>query len=1019
MTRRDRIVIFAVAVVVRCVVGWIFFGSVDVTNAMLYSPRLFDGWPASGIRVPYLPGIYQFLVWISGALAVATALPLTFCYKLFPILFDGALAVLVHDALLPDRRRARNAGLLYALAPVSIIITALHTQWDAIAFAFLMLSFLLVAKKTEKAAALAGAAFVLSVLVKPVAIPFLPLLFAAPWRMLNAENRRRTIAIIGGMAAVTITYLLVMLARSNPLLWHHVEYVLNYAGGGAQLLGLPRLIGRGESRLFNLVPILLLIPLYWKRLIRREEAVLLMLCAVFGTSGLSPQYLLWLVPFLLVCGRERFAAWYSLVAGLFLVIYYAHPGLTGFNVENLGAYAPLKPLAWLAPVPRFMAAKTFLFGFLGNFVLPVSLCIYFLLEVIKSGRRVPLEDEPEPALSERRLLTPVLVATALTLIAAVAMAFEDRTSAQFEKMLERKIPQYEMHRYHGEGLVNPQEPTWVIPIFARIPKPSLPVDALTFGYAWVLLWTVAAWRLAPRTAEAVAVRRNVPVVAAVAIVAIGIVATMTAHAARAQQHRVPHVDEAEYLHAGYLLHDGQRVYRDFFEHHSPLLFQLLAPLVPGVATFTVDDVGDYIGRARTVMSLLGLLCLGVAGWLAWRISRWPGAPLVVMAPLLVAPATWLRGLTDVRNDVPSLMLFWGGAALLLHQWPTARRQAICSGIGIGLAFASALWNPKWPLVSLFLGGVYLFRVWRSWKSRTLAWALAPAAALVAITLGAIRSASTFTDYINFTFRYSMSLGDWFAGLNQPFFDNPLKFCPPAFKGLWPILAAVVIIALLLRGRLDAVQRWQLGAVAALAALAALEVRFVAPYPNLWAQFFMMWCFTMAVVYATAAGMLIELVPRPARDGVGIAVIVAVAAVVMVFVAPRMRAQPLTAETYYPTMTHMLAELRPADTVWLGVGNHPIAARDAHYYWFGFNEHVAHILETQQRGQAPAFLPKLQELDLPPCRAARGLDRNVRFVSTGHDLVRLPLTQRCADFLVRSGRALVPGEPFGGFVKLER
>ena len=489
-----RIWIFVVAVVSRCVVGWIFFGSVDLTNAMLYSAQLFDGAPASTINVPYLPGIYQFLVWLSGVLAVHTALPLAFCYKLFPIFFDGALAVLVHDARLPDRRRARNAGFLYALAPVSIIITALHTQWDAIAFCFLLLSFLLIAKRSEKASVLAGFAFVVSVLVKPVAIPFLPLLFPAPWRMFNADHRRRTIATIGGIAVCAGIYLVVMFAMGDPVQMAHIENVLKYARGGVQLIGLPRLIGWAESRLFNLVPVLLLVPLYWKRLIRREEAVLLILCALFGTSGLSPQYLLWLVPFFLVCGRERFAALYTLVAGIFLVIYYHHPGLTGFNMENLGAYAPLKPLSWLAPAATFMTAKTFLFGALGNVVLAVSLLIYFVVAVVKSGRREPM-DEQETELSPSQLLGPVLVGIAVVVLAGmVAWTLPGTTREQFEQTVATKTAHYAMDRYEGPGLVNRHEPTWVIRAYSGRPVTPSPVDATTIGYVWILLWAGAAWR---------------------------------------------------------------------------------------------------------------------------------------------------------------------------------------------------------------------------------------------------------------------------------------------------------------------------------------------------------------------------------------------------------------------------------------------------------------------------------------------------------------------------------------------
>lgn len=453
MTNRDRAVLFLVALLVRGVVAWVFFGSVDLTNAMLYTARLFDGAAPSSIPVPYLPGVYQLLLWISGALAIETVLPLSFAYKLFPLVFDAAIAVLVLDV------RGRKAGWLYAFAPVPLIITCIHAQWDAIAFELLLLALLIAGRRPV----LAGVAFMLSVLVKPIAIPFAPLLLT-----------KRTAA---GMAAAGAAYLIALYAIGDPLTWSSIRGVVYYATWGAQVFGLPIITGGNVNRLLTLAPLLLLVPMYWKGRISRLEAVTLSLAFILASSGMSPQYLMWIVPFLLIGGYRRYAAIYSLAAGLFLLIYYHHSGPTGFNWENLGAFAPLKPLSWLVPP----VTDTAVFGFLGSLVIPLSALLFFVVQLLKALRAEPKHGQEEPRVS----VVPTAVAAAVVVMALLIPA--EPTAARFEATVAEKTAHYAMKRHHGPGLRHPDEPTWVMDGHRS------GLNAVTIGYAWVVLWSIAAW----------------------------------------------------------------------------------------------------------------------------------------------------------------------------------------------------------------------------------------------------------------------------------------------------------------------------------------------------------------------------------------------------------------------------------------------------------------------------------------------------------------------------------------------
>jgi hypothetical protein len=492
LLRSGRLQVFTLAVVVRGVVGWIFFGSVDLTNAMLFAEPLLAGHPPHSILVPYLPGIYQLVIWISGVLTVATEWPIGFCFKLFPILFDGVLAVAVHDALLPDRTSARTAGLLYAVAPTSILITAIHTQWDSIAFAFLLVSMLLVSRKSERSQAFAGAAFVLSLLAKPLALPFFFFLLPSPKQWLTRDTRPRVTALFAGMIFCVAGYLATLMAIGNPFMLEHFSMILDYAGRRGSF-GLPSLLESDVKRTYSLAVIALLIPLYWKARLTRFEAVLLSFCAILGLSGLAPQYLFWPLPFLLVCRRFRFAALYGVITGVFLVIYYAHPGPIGTSMENLGAFAPLRALAWLTPDAAWLEGKRVTLIVFGDALLPLSLLGYFAWCLVRVAQRVSLP-QGEPELTSSRLSTPVLGAMAFVAAMTLFAALTPVTADDYAKAADLKVAWHDMELYRGPGLARPFEPSWVIPSLSgsENPRQPTPFHAVNLALVAVIGWSAAA-----------------------------------------------------------------------------------------------------------------------------------------------------------------------------------------------------------------------------------------------------------------------------------------------------------------------------------------------------------------------------------------------------------------------------------------------------------------------------------------------------------------------------------------------
>jgi hypothetical protein len=387
LATHPRILIFSAALILKGVCGTVFFGSVDLVNAAIASLALQIG---KQIHLPYFPTINAFL-WFGGVLSAVLPVPLPLSLKLVPILFDSLLAVLIYDLVRRhEPRLALRAGLLYALSPVALLITSFQGQWDAIALFFLLLAFGLLEDGIyhSRREMLFGALFGISVLIKPIGLPFL-LLFPSRKRLGKwfiewpaifglATVLGIAFAVFGGYGYSTIDVLVEILAYTNK---------------GVQTFGLPFALPlhHWHIRLWIVFPMVLLGFLHHKRKLTATDAVLLFYLVCLATTGLSPQYLLWPVPLLLATRRLPLAAFYTAVATAFLLLYYSNPWTSYFAFENLGVFAPLRGLSWLLP-PAALERQELLpiLHALGNLAFPACALIVAAL-VAKSGLRAMAE----------------------------------------------------------------------------------------------------------------------------------------------------------------------------------------------------------------------------------------------------------------------------------------------------------------------------------------------------------------------------------------------------------------------------------------------------------------------------------------------------------------------------------------------------------------------------------------------------------------------------------------------------
>jgi hypothetical protein len=492
-----------------------------------------------------------------------------------------------------------------------------------------------------------------------------------------------------------------------------------------------------------------------------------------------------------------------------------------------------------------------------------------------------------------------------------------------------------------------------------------------------------------------------------AIAVAALLCLLAAHlfAVYARRHRALDHDEAQYLHVGWLMAQGEQLYRDFAEDHSPFLFVIFQSLVPAAGTEAMPrlDVLSYAASARTMTAACGVLALACIALLTYRATRNVLAPLVTITALLGSDWFWYRALADARNDPPALLLFWLGALLLVASWQKERSRYLLAGIGIGLAVAAALWNPKMPFECIVLGAIYLWRLKEAFHSGAgaVAKTVLPPIAITAATLLFVVRIASLGDYFFFTFQYNLIFTSS-SGSSSGFLRR-FVYCDRLFKGLLPLLvlgaASTILLMPRLRVRFRDLDLRAYAIVLALAIAAFLDIQFVFPYPNLWPQYYLMWDISVAALYGMTAAAVLRSLANSRFEVAG----QIVAAVLAVIVLQQALLWTGGSPSWH-AVSHLQKQLRPGETVWLSSEVHPIAAHDASYYWFAFADLMPVSLQyaAAHPGQSP--LPVVRQEDLPTCRAERGLEPNLRFVSGVATLGSLPVARACLERMIASGRA---------------
>jgi Gpi18-like mannosyltransferase len=298
-----------------------------VAEAFLRGEAIYSSATAVG-RHPYLP-FQLYLIAGSLWLAQTLLLPFVLMIKMPAILADVAITAVIYHAVRRSGQpvgRAALVAVIFALNPISIIVTAYHGQFDAIPVLLLLISWYF--WRFGRRAHYSALALGFAILSKTWPIIFLPV-------VLSRMRGMRAWLVYGAIALIipalfTAFYLLVFPEDARALLGRSLTHTgVSGYWGISGILNLMRQkvdeVGVLYSYFVDWRRILLLIGLafaFWRTRsgssLDALTTILLTLLAI--TSGMGLQWLLWVVPFALLAGDIRGLNWYTMGGAIYLTL---------------------------------------------------------------------------------------------------------------------------------------------------------------------------------------------------------------------------------------------------------------------------------------------------------------------------------------------------------------------------------------------------------------------------------------------------------------------------------------------------------------------------------------------------------------------------------------------------------------------------------------------------------------------------------------------------------------------------
>jgi hypothetical protein len=315
-------------------------------------------------RHPYLP-LQMYWMAFSSWIAGDYHLPFVQTVRMAPIVADVALSLFLFFRLKRSRepRDALLGGLIYALNPVPVFVSAYHGQFDALPLFAIVMALHLI----EESPLLAGGWLGLGILDKSWPVLAFPSLFNS-----NRSWRAR-LFFVAAMVVLTAFGVALYMRLFHADLRSIVERALGYNWGigvwgytyFVRMLSVFNPDSTGlfhwfirNGRYFTLISL----SVVWFMRARKEAAAagLLTILVTFLaiTHAFSIQYLVWIVPFAILTLQWRWLARYTLGAFAYMLLTYT----TLILAMNITKLLPWPQADWYIIMPAGLPAWLVLIG---------------------------------------------------------------------------------------------------------------------------------------------------------------------------------------------------------------------------------------------------------------------------------------------------------------------------------------------------------------------------------------------------------------------------------------------------------------------------------------------------------------------------------------------------------------------------------------------------------------------------------------------------------------------------------
>lgn len=446
--------VFFIALLIRVFFSSIFLGSIDTINAIGATNDYLS--KNGSLPLPYFSSVPQSL--ILASLGSLIQIPANILIKIPGNLADAGIAwILVRHGRVSGNKKFVQAGYLYMINPLAILITSAHGQFDPIWLFLIVSAYILTLSNYEHKYrdVAVGTAMALALVTKPSS--FLCLIVFFPW-VVNSSSRFFRV-LLGSISVAALSTFTLISIGINP--YAQFRHSLTYATSGFGVFGLTKTPWQLPKEMYLIVMGVLICHVLFSTYKGKFEiptAAALLLLAYLTIGPLAPQYMIWPIVFMFLSPlSNRFTLGLSMILFVVMLFYYKDPFASYLPYENTLTFAlpNFLPIAGVSLSHSLIVNRNDFLELVLNYLLPFLFAACFL--VLKSAHRqkkTPPHIRNPRSQSNDRFSVFLLVSFYLFVIFSFALnlSFLDNLYKSFQTSILKTSSFYAIDKNFGSEL---------------------------------------------------------------------------------------------------------------------------------------------------------------------------------------------------------------------------------------------------------------------------------------------------------------------------------------------------------------------------------------------------------------------------------------------------------------------------------------------------------------------------------------------------------------------------------------